>query len=248
MPAAESNPTHDPGSGRRAPSDSDPWTTNFWPRESAGFERLVFFSDAVIAIALTLAAVEIGTPEAEDPTSPASLWAAIVDKGPQLTAYALTFFWVAVYWKANHRFTTTLRGISGRYITVMLVYLAAIALLPFTASTLGEYPNNAVAVAALAVFVTVASTMEIGLILVAQRDDLYLARLSSAQLRYQVWGAATPLPGFLISIPVAFASPVAGVLCWFIGAVIFGWLFGRRLPALDGDAPPQTTTTPEAGT
>lgn len=248
MPDADSNPAPDPASVRPAPPDTDPWTATFWPRESAGFERLVFFSDAVIAIALTLAAVEIGTPEAEDPTSPASLWAAIVDKGPQLAAYALTFFWVAVYWKANHRFTTTLRGISGRYITVMLVYLAAIALLPFTASTLGEYPNNAVAVGALAVFVTVASTMEIVLILVAQRDDLYLSPLSSAQLRYRVLGAATPLPGFLISIPVAFASPLAGVLCWFIGSVAFGWVLGRRLPEPEGDLAPTTTTTPEAGT
>lgn len=214
----------------RPPSDgseNDPWSTRFWPRESAGFERLVFFSDAVFAIALTLAAVEIGTPEADDPTSPSSLWSAIIAKGPVLIAYAVAFFWVAVYWRANHRFTTTLRGISSRYVTVILVYLAVIALLPFTASTLGEYPNNAVAVAVFAAFVTVASSLEIMLILVAQHDDLFLQPLTRGQLRYRVLGAATPLPGFLISIPVAFASPIAGVLCWFIGSLGFGWLVGR---------------------
>lgn len=212
-----------------APED-DPWSARYWPRETAGFERLVFFCDAVFAIALTLVAVEIGTPEAEDPNSAASLWTAITAKGPALVAYALAFFWVAVYWKANHRFTTTLRRISSRYVTVTLAYLAVIALLPFTASTLGEYSGNPVAVAMFAAFVAGASSLEIVLILVAQRDDLYLNPMSGAQLRYRAWGAATPIPGFLLSIPVAFASPVAGVLCWFIGSMFFGWVLGRWLP------------------
>jgi uncharacterized membrane protein len=218
-------------------SEPDPWTARFYPRGTAAFDRVVFFSDAVIAIAITLAAVEIGLPEAEDPTSPASLWAAIVAKGPLLAAYAMVFFWVGVYWKANHRFTNTLRRMSGRYITVTLCYLAFIALLPFTASTLGVYLDNPVAVALFAAFAATVSTVEIVLIVVAQRDDLYLRPMTAAQLRYQVWGASTPLPGFLLSIPVAFVSPWAAMLCWFVGSAAFGWLLGRRVPEPSTEGP-----------
>ncbi|MCB9412095.1 MAG: DUF1211 domain-containing protein [Actinobacteria bacterium] len=205
--------------------DTDPWERRFYYRDGdgTGFDRVVFFSDAVFAIALTLMAVEIGIPETPDSASPSALWSAIVDKGPALLAYLVAFFWVAVYWRANHRFTGTLNRMSGRYIGVVLVFLALIALLPFTASMLGEYPNNPVAVVVFAVFAAVISSLEVVLILVADRDGLFLRPLTAGERRYRVLGACTPLPGFLLSIPVAFASTTLAVVCWFAGSVLFGW-------------------------
>jgi uncharacterized membrane protein len=212
-----------------AEPDSDPWTQRYYDRDGdgVGFDRVVFFSDAVFAIALTLMAVEIGIPEVEDSSSTTALWSAIVDKGPALLAYLVAFFWVAIYWRANHRFTTTLRRMSSRYIAMVLVFLAFVALLPFTASLLGEYPNNPVSVAVFAVFAGVISTLEIVLLLVADSDDLFTTPLTPAERRFRVIGAFTPIPGFLVSIPVAFVSPTLGVLCWFVGSLIFGWVTSR---------------------
>lgn len=220
-----------PPQGPEVETEPDAWSTDRYAGDGldAGFERVVFFSDAVFAIALTLMAVEIGTPETEDGSSPAALWSAVVAKGPALAAYAIAFFWVAIYWRANHRFTATLRAMSGRYIAATLVYLALIALLPFPASTLGEYPNNAVSVALFAVFAATVSTMEIVLLVIAHRDDLFRRPFVPGELRYRVLGSLTPIPGFLISIPVAFASPTAGVLCWFLGSIAFGWIVGSKL-------------------
>lgn len=217
-------------------SDADaesPWTTNFYPREgdSLGFDRLLFFSDAVFAIALTLIAVEIGIPEIDDPDSVADLWAAISAKGPAVLAYVVTFTWVAIYWRANHRFATTLRGVSGRFIAATLVFLGLIALLPLPAAVLGEYPDNPAAITLFALYVSVISTMEVVLFVVADRDDLFLRPVTYAFRKQSIIGGLSPLPGFFLSIPLAFVSPTMAIICWFVMSAVMGWAVSMWVPA-----------------
>ena len=80
------------------------WTQNFYPRgDGVAFDRVIFFSDAVFAIALTLAAVEIGLPEVEgDPNSVSALWDAIVGKGPAL----VDTWWRSSGWRSTGGPTT----------------------------------------------------------------------------------------------------------------------------------------------
>lgn len=218
--------------------DASAWTRTFYPRTSAGvgFERVVFFCDAVFAIALTLAAVEIGVPEITgDASSPAELWQALVDKAPALLAFLVAFAWVALYWLANHRFTATLRGVNSAYLRAMLVYLALIALLPIPASMLGEYFENPMAVVVFVVYVCLVSGMEVVLLWVADRGDLFVAPLSPEFRRQQLLGSASPLLVFTVSIPLAFVSPTLAVVFWFAGGVALGFVMSRVFRA---QAPP----------
>ena len=194
------------------------------------FDRVVFFSDAVFAIALTLVAVGIGIPVVADRDSNTELWTALVEKIPSLAAYAFTFFWVAFYWRANHVFTTTLKAMSGRYVAAVLVYLAFIALLPFPAATLGEY-YNAVAVSFFLAFMAIVSTLEVVLLLVADRDGLFRVPLTDAARRSAVAGSLSPVAAALLSIPITFVSVIGGVLFFFASSLTFGWLVQRVFPA-----------------
>ena len=207
----------------------DPWTRTFYPvdGEDKAFDRVVFFSDAVFAIALTLMAVEIGIPEIDDPTSPAQLWTALVDKVPRLLAFVVSFAWVAFYWRANHRFTTALRGMSGRYIAAILVYLGLVALLPVPAGLLGEYWDNPVAVASFALFAALVSSMEVALFVVADRQGLFADPITPAFRRQALAGSLTPVVAFVVSIPVAFVSTIAAIACWIVLAVGLGWVVNR---------------------
>ena len=191
------------------------WTRTVYPREDGvAFDRVVFFSDAVFAIALTLAAVEIGLPEVQD-------------KVPALIGFLVAFIWVAIYWRANHRFVMTLRAMDARYVLATIVYLALIALLPVPAQMLGEYWGNPLAVALFAVYASAVSGMEVVLILVALRGDLFIAPPSRDFARQLVFGSLSPTVVFLSSIPLAFLSTTWALLWWLVGSVLAGHLLGR---------------------
>ena len=61
-------------------------------------ERLVFFSDAVIAIAITLLVVTLAIPEATE-----NVGDALLDRWPQMLSYVLSFLVIGVFWMAHHR-------------------------------------------------------------------------------------------------------------------------------------------------
>ncbi len=213
---------------------SNPWTDTIYTRTSgyAGFDRLVNFTDAVYAIALTLAALEIGLPElVGDADDPWALWAAIVEKGPQLGAFVVAFAWVAVYWRANHRFVATLQAVSARYTFVTLVYLGVVALLPWPAELLGEHWGNPMAVAVFAVFVACVSALEVVMWQVAYADGLFLYMPSRQFKNQQMLGASSPVAIFLVSIPMAFVSPVLAIGFWVVGSVLVGAVFSKVLTA-----------------
>jgi uncharacterized membrane protein len=211
------------------------WTRKFYPREGdgVGFDRVVFFSDAVFAIALTLMAVDIGIPDLEgDQSSPGALWGALHDKGPRLAAYAVAFIWIAVYWRANHRFTSTLRGINSSYLYAVLLFLGFVALLPLPAAMLGEYSTNPLAVSIFALYAAIVSSIEVLLLVTAARGNLFVSPPSPAFLRQQVVGASSPAVVFLISIGIAFwIAPWLAIGFWLVGAIAAGILVSRFLPA-----------------
>lgn len=199
-------------------------------RGTAAFDRVVFFSDAVFAIALTLVAVEIGIPVVMGGRSNEELWNALVEKVPALIAFAFTFFWVAFYWRANHVFTARLAKMSGGYVAAVLLYLAFIAVLPFPAATLGEY-YNAVALSFFLGFMAIVSTLEIVLLVVADRDGLLEVPLTSGQRRFEVMGSLTPVAAAILAIPVVFVSVPLGAVVFVGLSLALGALLSRRAPA-----------------
>src|SRR5690349_8762405 len=73
-------------------------------------ERIVFFSDAVFAIAITLLALEIRLPDdvlTRVVGDFGALWAALV---PKIASYATSFLVVGIYWAAHHRFFHYIRN------------------------------------------------------------------------------------------------------------------------------------------
>ncbi|MDP3207735.1 MAG: TMEM175 family protein, partial [Rhodoglobus sp.] len=67
--------------------------------EGSNTDRLVFFSDAVFAIALTLLVIDLKVPSDGSGTA----WEVIASQVPDLFAYALSFAIISINWVAHHR-------------------------------------------------------------------------------------------------------------------------------------------------
>ena len=146
-------------------------------RDGLDFDRLPVFCDAILAIAITLVAVEIGVPE-NDSTSARELWAAVARDVPTIIAFFITFAILASYRPP----TTALwlpRGIHGRLPHVDDGVPRDTAFLPHPAATFGQYPDNPVAVSLLAVAASAVSTMEAALFWSAFRGDPCSAALGA---------------------------------------------------------------------
>src|SRR5688572_2585814 len=87
--------------------------------ESLGLDRIVFFSDAVIAIAITLLALDIRLPELDEPNG-AALRDALWDLRPNYLSYLISFFVIGMYWQVHHRIFREVRRYDERLVWLNL--------------------------------------------------------------------------------------------------------------------------------
>jgi uncharacterized membrane protein len=100
--------------------------------------RLEALTDGVFAIAITLLAIEIGVPHIESDRS-GDLLEALVDQWPSYLAYAVTFFLIGAYWINHHRMFKLLAGVNHTFLVFNILFLMAIAIIPFPNAVLAEY-------------------------------------------------------------------------------------------------------------
>lgn len=111
--------------------------------DDVGLERLVFFSDAVFAIAITLLALEIRLPASEGDLTNAELWQSLGAIWPKFFAYILSFLVIGVFWMGHHRRYRFIRSYDRRLLFLNLLLLMVVAFIPFPTSLLSEYGNQA---------------------------------------------------------------------------------------------------------
>ncbi|GAB3827526.1 TMEM175 family protein [Hymenobacter jeollabukensis] len=104
-------------------------------------ERLILFTDAVFAIAITLLIIEIKVPELHHATDRAAL-SALLRLTPKFVGFFIGFFVIAIYWTAHHRIFRFLHRYDGRLIWLNILFLLSIVLMPFTSAYYSEYVNG----------------------------------------------------------------------------------------------------------
>jgi len=89
--------------------------------------RMESFTDAIIAIIMTLMMLELAAPES--PTL-ASLW----DLRYKIIIYALSFATLAVYWINHHHLFQITKKVDHRILWVNILFIFVISLIPFATS------------------------------------------------------------------------------------------------------------------
>lgn len=193
-------------------------------------ERLIFFSDAVMAIAITLLVIDLRLPETLEQTATASdLRAALDALGPRFLSVGLSFMVIAVWWVGHNRLFRSLGRADGRLVLLNFAFLGAIAFLPFPTAVIGRFVNLSPAVVLYAATNVVAGT---SLLLMRWHADRrgFIPAETPRERRLRLTMAAIAPVVFALSIPLALVDPMLAALSWLLmvpAAFTVRWWFGR---------------------
>ena len=173
-------------------------------------ERLVFFSDAVMAIAITLLVVDLSIPAASEDVGDA-----LLDRWPQFLSFVLSFFVIGIFWMAHHRIFRYVARIDPRLLWINLLFLMCVAFLPFPTAVLGDHDNRQASVIfyACSVGVTGAVLALLWQYVIRAGHLNELADLPT--VRYLTRRSLVTPISFFASIPLSFVSLRLAEACWF---------------------------------
>ena len=99
-------------------------------------ERLTYFSDAVIAIAVTLLVLPLVDEASSDRAS--SLQALLDESGGEPFVFVLSFVVICRFWLVHHDMFRTLRTFDGRLFWLNALWLLSIVVLPYATELIGQ--------------------------------------------------------------------------------------------------------------
>jgi uncharacterized membrane protein len=187
------------------------------PQAGRELDRIVFFSDAVFAIAITILVLDIRVPDIPEGRVAAELSTQVLGLGPKYLSYVISFLVLAVYWQAHHRVFRPITGYDSTLVWLNFLFLMAVAFLPFPTSLLGEYSEEQLSVVIYAANAAVASLLLVAISWYATSGH----RLVSPDMDDEeesirrLQGLAVPVV-FLLSIGVSFFSPMAAMYSWLL--------------------------------
>ena len=96
-----------------------------------GSQRLVAFSDGVLAIIITIMVLELKVPHSAE-------LAALESVLPVFMSYVLSFIYVGIYWNIHHHLFHSNKHVSAGILWANLHLLFWLSLFPFTTAWMGE--------------------------------------------------------------------------------------------------------------
>jgi TMEM175 potassium channel family protein len=180
------------------------------PHSALGFERIVFFSDAVFAIAITLLVLEIKPPHLEQ-FSESSLRHHLLLLLPKFSGFVVSFFLIGAMWIEHHRIFRYFRHYDGGVMWRNLVFLLSVAFVPFPTAVFSEYFWSRTAFVLYAASFAGAGLTKLWLwryaagradLLEEGTDEAVLQRISRRSLAVPI-GCLVTIPLSLISVFIA---------------------------------------------
>ncbi len=113
---------------------------NSHENKALSFERIIFFSDAVFAIVITLLVLEIKVPhiEHENLTEP-NIRHQLFELLPKFLGFVYSFFIVGLMWIEHHRIFRYIAHYDFGLIGRNLLFLLFVAFIPFPTALFSEY-------------------------------------------------------------------------------------------------------------
>jgi TMEM175 potassium channel family protein len=195
--------------------------------EERATDRLTLFSDAVVAIAITLLAIDLPVP---DGGNVSQLWSQVRDNDGHYAAFLISFTAIAAAWSGHHDLFRYVNRTDARLRSLNMVWLFTIVVTPFATRLLTASGHPTLDTHALRFgFYALIQLMESAALFAmlkhitahGQAPDVPRPVVNS--LGWQAW---IPMAAFGLSIPFFFVITYAWVF-WFAVPIVVGRL--RRL-------------------
>jgi uncharacterized membrane protein len=174
--------------------------------------RVEAFSDAVIAIIITIMVLELRPPH------DASL-AGLRPLLPVLGSYVLSFIFLGIYWNNHHHLLHAAQHVNGSALWANLHLLFWLSLIPFATAWMGENNFTTWPVALYGCVLLLAGIAYTILVrtLLGSPGNALLADALGSDFKGKI-----SMVGYLVAIPLAFVHPWIACLLYILVAVM--WL------------------------
>ncbi len=187
--------------------------------------RLEAFSDAVIAIVITILVLELKVPHEPD-------LAALRDLVPVFLSYVLSFVYLGIYWNNHHHMLVLTEHVNGGILWANLHLLFWLSLVPFSTGWMGENDFAQVPTAVYGVNLLLAAIAYFVLQSAIIADEGPDSRLRAA-LGRDLKGKVSPVL-YVAGILLSFVEPWLGLAVYVFVALM--WLVpDRRIASVIGD-------------
>lgn len=179
--------------------------------------RLEAFSDAVIAIILTIMVLELKVPHGSD-------WAELHPVLPHFLTYVLSYIYLGIYWNNHHHMLHATHRVNGTILWANLHLLFWLSLVPFVTGWMGENqvaPTPTALYGVVMLSAAIAYTILQGSIVRHHGPDSGLARAIGRDFKGKL-----SLAGYTASIPLAYVNRWISVAIFVFVAML--WLIPDR--------------------
>ncbi|MEV6159937.1 TMEM175 family protein [Nonomuraea sp. NPDC052129] len=194
-------------------------------------DRVIFFSDAVIAIALTLLALELPVPEGR---TESEIWHSFLDLlSPDYLIFVISFVVAARLWYSHQQLFRYVHRVDARLTVLNLSWLLMIVLLPFATRVLGATDLRFGTILYSVLIAGISFVLALMVHHCARHGLFDQERATPRWVRSFTLGTIAATAVFLLSIPVAFVDVTAAKFFWlllFVAARVIKPLIMRGLP------------------
>ena len=192
------------------------------PETKLALDRIIFFSDAVFAIAITLLALELRVPDMPTSQVAVEMPQRLAGMMPKFVSFILSFVIIGSYWRAHHRDFLYIQRWDTRLIWINLMLLMFVAFLPFPTAMLGNYPAAQSTVTFYAGTLAFLGFTRTLLWWYASRNHRLIDRTLDPRFiaRLNQRGLIAPVI-FLLSIIVAVFNPLIAMWMWGLVGLTF---------------------------
>ncbi|GHO98863.1 hypothetical protein KSF_089110 [Reticulibacter mediterranei] len=190
------------------------------PEKNSALERLIFFSDAIFAIAITLLALDIRLPSLPLNVTDTDLFNALLAIGPKYYSFSMSFLAIGLYWLGHHRLFQYIARYDTILLLLNLLLLMCIAFIPFPSAVIGDYDNLTASIF-YALTLAITGSLSAGMWLYASAGGRLLSdELDRRSFRFSLFRVSLAPTLFLLSVGVAALNPFLARILWYLIALV----------------------------